>query len=231
MSIGHNFSDLVERFSMGALNGIELANFEEHLLLCAECQDAVRRMDGFLAALGSVQHLQSRDQAEMFVVPRKNRRAATILKFRTHLPQYSLEAAAGKFGRQQMSIQPEGWVEVDTNLDLTDDMFVIHVNGKSMEPRILDGSRCAFTTRIGPLIDGKVLLIEQYGEPGGSRYTVKLCRISETADPNHTGDLNRIHPQVILESINPAYKPLDNNGNIRALAEFLFVVDPPLAAA
>ena len=31
----------------------------------------------------------------------------SVLPFRTHLPQYTLEAAAGKFGKQ-MDVEPEG---------------------------------------------------------------------------------------------------------------------------
>ena len=210
--------DLVERFAMNNFDESALATFEEHLLICVECQQAVHQMDVLLATLRSQEPAQSRHRsANMFVVP-----PSIIRKL---LPQYSLEAAAGKFGRQ-MAIEPEGWVEVQTDIPLTEDMFVLHVEGHSMEPRIFDGSLCAFTTKMGPICDGKVLLIEQYGESGGSRYAVKLCRISESADPKQTDDLNSIHPHVILESINPDYKPLKNTGNIRAVAEFLFVVDP-----
>jgi hypothetical protein len=66
---------------------------------------------------------------------------------RTHLPQYSLEAAAGRFG-EQMSVDPEGWVEVRANIPLSDEMFVIHVTGYSMEPLIPNDSLCALRARI-----------------------------------------------------------------------------------
>ena len=49
----HDLDDLVERFSMGRLHGPELADFETHLLQCAQCQDAVRDMEFFLDALRS----------------------------------------------------------------------------------------------------------------------------------------------------------------------------------
>lgn len=130
-----------------------------------------------------------------------------ILAFRTHLPQYSLEAAAGKFGKQ-MATEPEGWVEVHTELPLTDDMFVAHVEGHSMEPKTPDRSLCAFRSKFTGPWDGKMLLIEQYGESGGSRYTVKLCRDSTVADPNRPGDAA-------------------SDRKLRALGEFLFVVGLP----
>jgi hypothetical protein len=116
----------------------------------------------------------------------------TVLPFVTHLPQYSLEAAAGKFGRQ-MAIEPEGWVEVHTEMPLTEDMFVVHVEGHSMEPQIPAGSLCAFRHKIAGSWNGKVLLIEQYGEAGGCRYTVKVCHISKNVDPTQQGDEAWLH--------------------------------------
>lgn len=42
----------------------------------------------------------------------RKRIAAKILHFRTHLPLYSLEVAAGSPGKQIAEIEPEHWVEV-----------------------------------------------------------------------------------------------------------------------
>lgn len=150
-----------------------------------------------------------------------------VLPYRTHLPQYSLEAAAGKFGRQ-MDVVAEGWVEVHTNIPLTDDMFVVHVEGHSMEPLIPAASLCAFRCHKAGSLDGKVLLIEQYGELGGSRFTVKLCHISEHADPTQPSAKSHLQQRVTLESINPGYESWDVplNGRIRPIGEFLFVVGP-----
>jgi hypothetical protein len=148
-----------------------------------------------------------------------------VLRFRTHLPQYSLEAAAGKFGRQ-MNVEPEGWVEVRTNLPLTGDMFVVHVEGHSMEPAIPDSSLCVFRSIISGSWEGKVLLLEDYGESGGSRHTVKLCRLSKSVDPHGQGDMAWLHHRMTLESTNPAYESWDiaSAEKIRPLGEFLFVV-------
>ena len=148
-----------------------------------------------------------------------------VLRFRTHLPQYSLEAAAGKFGRQ-MNVEPEGWVEVRTDLPLTEDMFVVHVEGHSMEPTIPDASLCVFRSIISGSWEGKVLLLEDYGESGGSRHTVKLCRLSKSVDPNGEGDVAWLHHRMTLESTNPAYQSWDvaSAEKIRPLGEFLFVV-------
>jgi len=148
-----------------------------------------------------------------------------VLHFRTHLPQYSLEAAAGKFGKQ-MDVEPEGWVEISTNIPLTENMFVTHVTGNSMEPLIPDSSLCAFRSNVVGPWEGKILLIEQYGESGGNRYTVKRCRMSKNFDPNQQGDDAWLHQRVTLQSINPEYKSWDvaSAGKIRVLGEFLFVI-------
>jgi hypothetical protein len=149
----------------------------------------------------------------------------TILRFRTHLPQYSLEAAAGKFG-EQMQVEPEGWVEVWPEIPLTEDMFVTHIKGHSMEPAIPSGSLAAFKGEINNIHDGKVVLVEQYGEAGGNRYTIKRYRTSTNPDPDKQGDEAWLHERVTLESNNADYLSWDvaSAGKIRILGEFLFVV-------
>jgi phage repressor protein C with HTH and peptisase S24 domain len=125
-----------------------------------------------------------------------------------------------------MLVEPEGWVEVLTPLPLTEDMFVTHVKGHSMEPQIPEVSLCAFRSEIVGSMDGKVLLIEQYVESGGNRFTVKRCHVGKAVDPDEKADNMWLHERMILESTNPEYKPIDvfPDQKIRVLGEFLFVV-------
>ena len=148
-----------------------------------------------------------------------------VLPFRTHLPQYTLEAAAGRFGKQ-MVVEPQGWVEVRTDMQLTDDMFVAHVYGHSMEPNIPDVCLCAFRSKIVDSEEGKVLLIEQCNESGGGRCTIKVVHVSRAVDPNQEGDQAWLHQRMTLESINRDYRSWDvaSAEKIRILGEFLFVV-------
>jgi SOS-response transcriptional repressor LexA len=148
-----------------------------------------------------------------------------VLPYRTHLPQYTLEAAAGRFGRQ-VEVEPEGWVEVREGIPLAEDMFVVHVKGHSMEPQIPDNCLCVFRSKITGSEEGKVLLIEQYGEPGGSRYTVKLLHVSRAVDPDQEGDAAWLHQRLTLAPVNPAYESWDVPcaGKVRVLGEFLSVV-------
>jgi SOS-response transcriptional repressor LexA len=147
-----------------------------------------------------------------------------VLRFRTHLPQYSLEAAAGQFGRQ-MDVHPEGWIEVCSDVPLAEDMFVTHVVGHSMEPIIPNGSLCAFR-HVDGLYSGKVLLVEHYGEQGGDRYAVSRYFPSSSLDHDTEGNEAWLHERFTLEPANPEYKSWDvaSADKARVLGEFLFVV-------
>ena len=154
-----------------------------------------------------------------------------ILHFRTHLPLYSLAAAAGKFGEQQEEVNPEGWVEVSPSpIRITPDMFVTHVEGCSMEPIIPDGSLCAFRSNVSAPYNGKVVLMEHYGEVGGNRYAVKRYRTSMNADPNKEGEQAWLHERITLESINPDYAPWEvaSAQKVNVIGEFVFTVPQPM---
>jgi SOS-response transcriptional repressor LexA len=146
-----------------------------------------------------------------------------VLRFRTHLPLYSLEAAAGKFGKQ-MGVEPEGWIEVWPEIPLTEDMFLTHIKGHSMEPLIPNGSLCAFKADISGLNEGKVVLVEQYGEAGGNRYTVTRYWGSKNLDPHKEGDEAWLHERITLESTNPDYKSWDvaSAVKVNVIGEFVF---------
>jgi SOS-response transcriptional repressor LexA len=137
-----------------------------------------------------------------------------VLPFRTHLPLYSARAAAGKFG-EAMEVEPEGWVEAPPGLRLSEDMFVAHVTGRSMEPKIPDGSECIFKANPAGSRTGRLVLVENFGEAGENRYTIKRYR--------RAGD------KVILEPLNPEFPAweLDPEGRIRVLAEFVEVLTTP----
>ena len=150
---------------------------------------------------------------------------AKVLPFRTHLPRYAAEAAAGSWGRpMEVGTDPEDWVEA-TGLRLTPDMFVARVTGRSMEPRIPDGSLCIF--RGGGTVagsrQGKLVLVVNYGEPGENRFTIKRYRSIKVS----AGDGGWAHEKIVLEPLNPEYQAweLDESDRIRVLAEFVRVLE------
>jgi hypothetical protein len=204
----HPSEDGLENYLMQRVPPSKSLEVEEHLLICGQCQQAVEELEDLIGGI-KLACLQSE-----------------VRPFGTHLPLYSLEAAAGKFGKQQLTIEPEGWVQVPAsrNIRLTQEMFVIHIKGFSMEPDILDGSICAFQANVIPPYDGKTVLLEQYGEAGGDRYTVKVYRKSNAVESANVGDASWLHERITLESSNPDFDSWDvaSDGKVNVVGEFLF---------
>lgn len=217
---------------------------EVHLLGCEACRARVAAEDRFRELL-LLDLTEEWDQAHFGVIgipvgPRENSRLVVIdrdsrrsravskvLHFRTHIPLYNLEAAAGRFGEQQLEVEPEGWVQVTPgSIRITRDMFATHIKGDSMEPMIRDGSVCAFRSDVRAPYDGKILLMEDYNETGGNRYAVKRYRTSLNADPNKQGDAAWLHERVTLESVNPEYPPTDipSASKVNVIGEFVFAI-------
>lgn len=144
-----------------------------------------------------------------------------VLEFRTHLPLYTCEAAAGKFGAE-MESEPEGWVEAPEGLRLSPDLFVVRVTGHSMEPYIPDGALCIFRRNPQGSRVGRKLLIENLMEIN-ARYTVKYY-ISEK---QHDSEGWR-HKRIVMRPLNPdreAYPEWElDDSQFRVLGEFVRVM-------
>jgi phage repressor protein C with HTH and peptisase S24 domain len=148
-----------------------------------------------------------------------------VLRNRTHLPVYSLRAAAGSFG-EDMEAGTEGWVRVPEGLRPEPGMFAARVVGRSMEPVIPDGSLCVFRRQVVGSRQGKLLLIQRRGasETGGE-FTVK--RYTSTKVRREDGWR---HERIRLEPLNPEYEAWDldpsdlEDGPYRVCGEFLRVV-------
>jgi SOS-response transcriptional repressor LexA len=127
-----------------------------------------------------------------------------VQQFRTHLPLYSLRAAAGKFGAdEEVDAEAEDWVRAPEGLRLAEGMFVAHVVGRSMEPRIPDGSLNIFR---GPVVgsrQGKIVLVELIGVH--ERFTVKRY----TSRKSSAGEDEWRHERVRLEPLNPEFEAFD----------------------
>jgi phage repressor protein C with HTH and peptisase S24 domain len=145
---------------------------------------------------------------------------ATVRPFISHLPVYSLRAAATKFG-EGMESEQEGWVRAPENLRLSQGMFVAYVVGRSMEPLIPDGSACVFRAPVAGSRKGRLLLIEKAGETDfASRYTVKRYArqgvLAESADREGA---------IRLEPLNREFSAFDlTSDEFRVIAEFVQVL-------
>ena len=142
--------------------------------------------------------------------------------FRTHVPLYSLRAAAGRLGDEMESAE-EDWVRAPEGMRLDPSLFVAHVVGHSMEPRIPDGSLNLF--RLNPVgsRQNKILLIQRYGVTDESaRYTVKKY----TSKKVFSGEDQWQHESIRLEPLNPEFEAWDvEPRDFAVVAEWLRVLE------
>lgn len=146
-----------------------------------------------------------------------------VRRFVTHLPRYSLAVAAGRFLDNQ-EVTEEGWEEAPEDLKLTPDMFVARVVGRSMEPRIPDGSLCVFRAGVVGSRQGRLVLVEALGHGNNDHYTVKRYRSEKTQRPDGTWS----HDRIRLEPLNPEFEAWDlerEEDRYRIFAEFVGVLE------
>lgn len=140
--------------------------------------------------------------------------------FRTHLPRYTLAVAAGKF-LDSDPVSEDGWEEAPVGLRLHENMFVARIVGRSMEPRIPDGSLCVFRSGVVGSRQGKLVLVEYLGGGTNDRYTVKRYFSEKKSDGS------RQNERVRLEPLNPEFDAWEldpEEDRFRVLAEFVQVL-------
>jgi phage repressor protein C with HTH and peptisase S24 domain len=138
-----------------------------------------------------------------------------------------LKAAAGAFGDPQRVPEDsewDNWVAVDTGRKLRRGMFVAQVVGKSMEPRIPDGSYCVFAAPVEGTRQGKIVLVQlrdQADHESGERYTVKRYESQKETSADGTWR----HTTVTLQPVNTDFAPIvlttDDEGAIVVIAELV----------
>ncbi len=150
---------------------------------------------------------------------------ARKLQFTEYLPVYALEAACGLFGLGT-DASSEGWAKVK-GISLNKNMFISKVVGKSMEPKIPDGSYCIFQANVVGSRMNKIVLVQHNSISDldtGGKYTVKKY----TSKKKHVSDETWEHEQIMLLPINPDYKPIvisnPEDGNFMVIAEFVKIV-------
>lgn len=146
---------------------------------------------------------------------------ARVIPFVTHLPLYSLRAAAGRFG-QDMEVEPEDWVEAPPGLRLSRDLYVVHVVGRSMEPRIPDDSLAVFRAHPAGSRQGETVLVWKRGaSESGGEFTIKIYQSRKRSTEDGWE-----HDAIWLEPENPDFAPveLDDSGEYQVLGEFVRVL-------
>jgi hypothetical protein len=149
-------------------------------------------------------------------------------RFVTCVPLVPLQAAAGGFGSPQFLEGGDwNWVQLDAAHRVRPGMFVAQVVGKSMEPRIQDGSYCLFAGPVAGTRQGKTVLVQllDAADPEtGQRYTVKRYESEKAASEDGTWR----HVRVTLKPNNPAFEPIvltaEDEESVRVVAEVVAVL-------
>ena len=144
-------------------------------------------------------------------------------QYTSHVPLYTLRAAAGRLGDEMESVE-EDWVRVPEGVRAGPDLFVAHVVGRSMEPRIPDGSLNLFRFHPVGSRQGKILLVERRGVlDETARYTVKRYTSKKNYD-ERTGEWE--HGNIRLEPLNPEFEAWDvEPRDFAVVAEWLRVIE------
>jgi phage repressor protein C with HTH and peptisase S24 domain len=147
----------------------------------------------------------------------------TVHPYKTHLPVYALEVAAGPFLTNPQDVNPEDWVEAPAGLRFDKDYFVARIRGHSMEPRIPDGSLCVFRKGVVGSRNGRLVLVRNSELADENRFTVKRY----VSYKDQSGDAFR-HTRIRLESLNPESPSWDldpDEEKYEIVAEFVTVLD------
>jgi SOS-response transcriptional repressor LexA len=145
------------------------------------------------------------------------------------VPLVPLKAAAGTFSDPQHLTDGEwdwDWVEIDTHRRLRTGMFVLQVQGKSMEPAVPDGSYCLFSAPVTGSRQGRtviVQLIDKVDSETGERYTIKRYQSEKVTSE----DGSWRHIKITLKPNNPDFQPIEltceDEGSVQVIAELLEV--------
>jgi SOS-response transcriptional repressor LexA len=149
-----------------------------------------------------------------------------VQPYRTHLPLYSLRAAATRFG-EDMQVEEEEWIAIPAGLRAAENMFVAHVVGRSMEPRIPDGSLNVFRAPVVGSRQNKIVLVELLGElDSGARYTIKRYTSRKAYREDGPDDAAWEHASIRLEPLNPEFQAFDlEPSGLRVIAEWVGTLD------
>lgn len=149
--------------------------------------------------------------------------SSTVREFKTHVPRYSLQVAAGRF-LDNAEVEEEGWEEIPEDVrHLSSEMFAAEIVGTSMEPEIPNGSVCLFRFGVTGSRQGRKVLVEELGRGGNDRFTVKVYTSSKAQREDGTWG----HDEIRLSPLNPEHEAftLDRDEDrYRVIAEFVRVL-------
>ncbi len=142
----------------------------------------------------------------------------TVRPFVTHLPLYSLRAAATQFGPERVAEEePEEWVAAPAGMRLDEGMFVAHVVGRSMEPRIPDGSLNVFRAPVTGSRQGRIVLVKR---PGGFPES-QGCTVKRYSSVKRVTEEGWSHESIRMEPLNPEFSAFELGPGDAVIAEWV----------
>lgn len=128
-------------------------------------------------------------------------------KYVDFLPFYTIKAACGKFGEGEEA-QISGWVRAEGLGKLNKNMFVVKASGRSMEPKIPNGSLCVFRANVIGSRNNKIVLVQHnslFDSDNSGNFTIKTYTSKKSYDTN-TGEWQ--HESIVLNPINNSFDPI-----------------------
>ncbi len=152
---------------------------------------------------------------------------STVRPYDTHLPLIPIELAAGGFGADRAR-GVEEWVEarVPGRRRLSEDLFLVRVQGRSMEPDIPDGSICVFRSYYGGSRQNGIYIVQRIATlDEGGEFTLKRYHSGKEV----RGDEWR-HTKITMQPDNPEYQDWDlrEDEQYVTIAQFVCVLEDPL---
>jgi len=152
---------------------------------------------------------------------------STVRQYQTHLPLISIDLAAGGLGQDRAKGAQE-WIEarVPGRHKLSDDLFIVRIHGRSMEPDIPDNSLCVFRYYYGGTRKGGIFIVQRIATMDeGGEFTIK--RYSSNKSATRDGwkhDNIRMHPG---NSEFPEWDLSHEEDRYITVAEFVSVLEDP----
>ena len=177
-----------------------------HITRLLNGKESTLTFDQFTDFMKTKPAVQSPVSSLIYIIPSSE--IAPSQRYTTHLPVYPLRAACGYFDEcgSLPEEEAEGWLDVSGQLrHLNKDMYIVHAEGRSMEPKIHDGDLCVFEKTAGSR-QGKIVLVKAKDEldPNAGSYTIKQYSSESKADE----DGRNIHTRIVLSPLNPEFQPI-----------------------
>lgn len=142
------------------------------------------------------------------------------------LPVYYMKVVAGYLDKPSVS-ECLGWIKTPQGIKGSPNHFVVQISGKSMEPKIPDGSYAVFQYGVAGDRTGKIVLVwlSKLADPEtGGRFTVKKYQSQKVVHEDGQWE----HVGIQLLPLNPAFKPIvikpSEVESMRIVAEFVGLV-------